>query len=60
MVCPVCVTPPYCCLAYAAIHGTVVSGAESDIALISKEKMSELTVKLKAKRSGRKVEARIG
>ena len=51
MVCPVCITPPYCCVAYSAIQATVASGAANEIMLIEvKEKISEVTEKLKAKR----------
>ncbi|MGH9922176.1 MAG: hypothetical protein ACRD38_05450 [Nitrososphaerales archaeon] len=51
MVCPACIAPPYCCIAYTAIQGTAVSGAANDILLIGmKEKMSEVTRKLKVKR----------
>ncbi len=51
MACPVCITPPYCCVAYSAIQATIASGAANDIMLIGvKEKMSEVTEKLKAKK----------
>lgn len=54
MVCPVCITPPFCCVAYTAIQATTASDAANDIVLIGmKEKMSEVTTKLKAKRIGR-------
>jgi|GEM_PF-5667878 len=57
MVCPVCITPPYCCAAYTVIQATAASGAANDIVLIGvKEKMSEITAKFKAKRIRRSLQ----
>lgn len=51
MVCPACVAPPYCCIAYTAIQGTAASGTANEILLTGmKEKMPEFATRLKAKR----------